>query len=61
MTSYIIGLLGMYVFLDGLASLYTYTGNNPKAKGQSWIRDHSWRIARCLAGIALMYLGALLI
>lgn len=58
MIGYILGLLGMYIFLDGLASLYTYTGNNEKAKGQSWLRDHSWRIARSITGIALMVIGA---
>lgn len=56
MIGYWIGLSGMYVFLDGLASLYTYTG--AKKDGQSWIRDHSWRIIRCLVGIALMILGS---
>ncbi|GAG94355.1 unnamed protein product [marine sediment metagenome] len=48
----------MYVFLDGLASLYTYTGNNPKAQGQSWLRDQSWRIVRSIVGIALMIIGS---
>lgn len=58
MISYIVGLLGMYYFLDGLASLYTYT-QGEKAKGQSWTRDHSWRIFRSLGGIALMVIGGI--
>lgn len=57
---YAVGLIGMWVFLDGLASLYTYTGDNEKAKNQSWVRDHSWRIFRCLEGITLMVLGGML-
>jgi len=60
MTGYILGLIGMWILLDGLASLYTYTGNSEKAKGQSWIRDHSWRIARSIIGIGIMVIGGIL-
>ena len=59
--AYAMGLLGVWFFADGVASLYTYTGQNPQAKGQSFWRDHCLRIVRCLLGVALIYLGYLLL
>lgn len=55
---YIIGLLGCWTFCDGVASLYLYICE--KSDGQTWLRDHSFRVIRCLVGIALMVFGALI-
>ena len=57
--NYWIGVLGCWILADSVASLYTYTGNNEKAKGQSWAKDHSLRILRGLVGIALIIMGAI--
>jgi len=58
--AYITGVIGMGVFLDGLASLWTYT--SPERKdGQSWFRDHSLRVLRMVYGIALIVIGILMI
>jgi hypothetical protein len=56
--SYWIGVIGTWVLADGVSSLYTYS-NGEKAKGQSWAKDHSLRLLRCLLGITLIILGAL--
>ena len=58
MIGYIVGLAGCWIFADGISSLYTYTGDSPKAKGQKFWRDHSLRIIRCLVGILLIKLGS---
>jgi len=55
MTHYIVGLIGMWLFADGIASLWTYT--TTRSSGQTWLRDHSLRIFRSLCGIALMVIG----
>ena len=60
MIGYIVGCLGVWIFADGVASLWQYT--RPERKdNQSWLRDHSLRIFRMLCALALVYLGALLI
>jgi hypothetical protein len=41
--NYWLGVIGTWIFADGIASLYTYTCTD-KAKGQSWVKDHSFRI-----------------
>jgi len=58
--AYMMGLSGCWILADAIASLYTYTGNNQKAAGQNFWRDHLLRIWRGLVGIYLMYLGYLL-
>ena len=55
---YFVGLLGMWILADGVASLWAYT-DGKRAKNQTFWRDHFLRIIRCLAGVALMILGAL--
>ena len=59
MHGYLVGILGMGVLCDGISSLYTYTSKE-RASGQSWKRDHSLRIIRCLVGISLIVLGAMI-
>jgi hypothetical protein len=58
MTGYITGLIGCWVFADGLASLWQYT--RPEFDGsQGWLRDHSLRCVRMVCGIVLIWLGAI--
>ena len=52
---YWLGVIGTWLFADGLASLWTYTGH--RKDGQEWIRDHSWRIVRAVLGIILIVIG----
>ena len=49
---YWLGIIGMWIFCDGWISLALYIPEK-----QSWLRDHSIRIIRCLLGIVLMWLG----
>ena len=60
MIGYFVGLLGMWVLADGVASLWAYT-DGERAKNQTFWRDHFLRIIRCLVGIALMILGGMLL
>lgn len=60
MTAYLIGLIGMGVFCDGVASLWQYT-RPERNHNQSWMADHSLRILRMAYGVALMILGGMLI
>ena len=46
-------IMGMWLFCDGLYSLLIYT----KKEGQSWWRDHSFRIVRMAIGVVMMILG----
>ena len=59
MTNYWLGVIGTWTLADAISSLYTYTGKNKKAKGQSFWRDHLLRILRGLLGIILIWIGAL--
>ena len=58
---YWVGVGGMWIAADGIASLWIYTSNDERAKGQTFWRDHSVRVVRCLIGIGLIIAGALLI
>ena len=59
---YLIGLIGMWIFTDGLISirLYLNTPNETGKKLQNWKYDHSIRLVRCVCGVALMVIGELL-
>lgn len=59
--SYIIGLLGMWFFCDGIISirLYLKTCDESGIRIQSWKYDHSIRLIRCLGGIVLIIIGGL--
>ena len=61
MTSYITGLMGCWLFCDGLISIRLYYNKLAETGGrkQSWKYDHSIRLLRCLIGIALMIMGGL--
>ena len=59
MMGYWIGIIGTWVFADGVASLWQYT--RPERKdNQSWLRDHSFRCARMALGLILIWLGFIL-
>ena len=59
---YLLGLAGMWIFLDGLISIRLYynklteTGN----RKQNWKYDHSIRLIRMLIGIGMMIAGFVL-
>ena len=59
---YIIGLIGMWIFTDGIISirLYLNTLDETGKKLQCWKWDHSIRVLRCICGITLMVMGGLL-
>ena len=50
MSDYIIGLLGMWLFCDGIISIKLYWKEN-------WWSCHSIRIIRIVIGIAMMILA----
>lgn len=54
---YIIGLIGMAVLCDAVASIYTYLPD----KKQTWKRDHLLRVVRGMYGIVLMFIAGFLI
>jgi len=51
---YIVGLIGMAIFQDALASIAFY----PK---ESWRWNHTARLVRVVFGLILMSIGALLV
>lgn len=59
MTSYIIGLFGMWLVCDGIISirLYLKAKDETGKRVQSWRYDHSIRVVRIIIGIALMVLS----
>ena len=58
---YFIGLIGMWLFCDGIISirLYLSTVDEQGKRIQNWKYDHSIRVLRSLLGVALMVLGGL--
>lgn len=62
MYGYIIGLLGMWVFLDGVFSwtLYLHSPSYDGVTKQTFKRDHWVRLVRCICGIALVIIGGIL-
>ena len=61
MSNYTIGLIGCWIFSDGILSwtLYLNAPSYEGSKKQNFKRDHWVRFVRILCGIALMILGAL--
>ena len=59
--SYIIGLIGMWVFSDGILSwtLYVNAPSYEGSKRQTFLRDHWIRLIRIVLGIALMVMGGI--
>ena len=59
---YIIGLIGMWVFSDGILSwtLYLNAPSYEGSKKQTFRRDHWIRLIRIMLGVALMVMGGVL-
>ena len=59
--NYLTGLIGMWLFCDGIISIRLYYNKLAETGGrkQNWKYDHSIRIIRCLCGITLIVIGAL--
>jgi len=51
LADYIIGLMGMWLFCDGIISVKLYWREN-------WITCHSIRLIRIIIGVALMIMAA---
>lgn len=62
MMGYVIGLIGMWLFCDGIVSIRIYlnTVDETGKRIQDWKYDHSIRLVRMLMGVALMIIGGLL-
>lgn len=63
MIGYYIGLIGMWIFSDGVLSwtLYLNAPSYEGSKRQDFKRDHWVRAVRILCGVILMILGGMLI
>jgi len=59
--NYAIGLIGMWIFSDGILSwtLYLNAPSYEGSKKQTFKKDHWVRLVRILLGVTLMVLGAL--
>ena len=59
--NYAVGLIGMWVFSDGILSwtLYLNAPSYEGSKKQTFLRDHWIRLLRIVCGIALMVIGGL--
>ncbi len=57
---YAVGLIGMWVFSDGILSwtLYLNAPSYEGSKKQTFLRDHWIRLIRIFCGIALIVMGA---
>ena len=60
MSNYILGLLGMWIFCDGIISIRIYYGKLAETGGrkQGWILDHSIRLIRIVIGIYMIVVAA---
>ena len=58
---YAIGLIGMWVFSDGILSwtLYLNAPSYEGSKKQTFLRDHWIRLIRIFCGIALIVIGVI--
>jgi len=61
MIGYGLGLIGMWLFCDGIISIRIYlnTVDETGKRIQDWKYDHSIRVFRCLCGVAIMVAGAI--
>jgi len=59
LTIYLIGVIGAWIFSDGLYSILLYLGK-PGFNGvlQTWKRDHWIRVVRMILGLILIAIGA---
>lgn len=57
---YWVGIIGMWVFSDGLLSWILYR-NKESYRGdrQTFKKDHWIRLVRCVVGVALIIIGAI--
>lgn len=55
---YFTGIIGAWIFSDGLYSIFLYLGK-PGYNGppQTWRRDHIIRVIRMILGLILIYIG----
>ena len=62
MIGYLTGLIGMWLFCDGVISIRIYlnTVDETGKRIQDWKYDHSIRLIRSLLGVTLMVIGGLL-
>jgi len=61
MSSYIVGLIGMWIISDGILSWTLYL-NAPSYEGspkQTFLRDHWVRLVRIICGLILIAIGGL--
>ena len=57
---YVIGIIGVIVFMDALYSYMLYCGaKSYRGDKQTWARDHWVRAVRAVCGITLVILGAI--
>jgi len=49
---FFVGLIGVWMFQDGLASILHYLRTD-----ENWHYNHMLRIFRCIGGLILVYLG----
>jgi len=63
MMGYTLGLVGMWLFCDGIISirLYLRTTDENGKRIQSWKYDHSIRLIRILCALILIVIGGILI
>ena len=63
MTGYLVGLIGMLIFCDGLISIRLYLGTTDESgkRIQSWKYDHSIRLIRMACALCLIIIGGILI
>lgn len=56
---YLIGLIGMWIFSDGILSWTLYANAKSYGDGdkQTFKRDHWVRLVRIICGILLMWIG----
>ena len=58
---YALGLIGMWIFCDGIISIRLYYNavNENGIKLQNWKYDHSIRILRCIGAIVIIVIGGI--
>ena len=58
MIAYLTGIIGAWIFSDGLYSILLYTGKTAyHGEKQTWRRDHWIRVVRMVLGCTLIIFG----
>ena len=61
MIEYTLGVIGAWIFSDGLYSIFLYLNKPAYHRGkQTWKRDHWIRVVRMLLGLYLILVGVML-